>query len=450
MVDWPADRVERRDLDSLIPYARNARTHSKHQIEQIADSIAAFGWTMPVLVDEDGTLIAGHGRVLAARKLKLTSVPVMVAAGWSDAQKAAYVIADNKLALNAGWDDALLKTELTDLKIAGWDLALTGFSEMELRSIFAEQTEGLTDPDDLPATPAEPVAQAGDVWHLGRHTLYCGDATDAALTAAIAPCDLCFTSPPYLRQRDYETGIVDWDGLMQGTFAALPVSDHTQILVNLGLVHRDGEWMAYWDGWIGWMHAQGWRRFGWYVWDQGFGLPGDWRGRLAPSHEFVFHFNRPGNNTRARKSIDKQPESIGRERTGGALRAVDGSIQPRASEDSTRDPKKIADSVIRVARENRDEQHPAVFPVALATHLIEAFTDPGNTVLDPFVGAGSTIIAAEKTGRTCAAIEISPLYVTLAILRWQNFTGGEAVLEATGEAFSQVAAQRIAMADLDA
>src|SRR3954451_18436195 len=152
MQEWPADRVERWSLDRLVPYARNARTHSDAQVAQIAASVREWGWTVPVLVDETGMLIAGHGRVLAARKLGLPEVPVMVARGWSEAQKRAYVVADNKLALNAGWDEDLLRIELSDLQEMGADLELIGFAHDELAALLADKTSGLTDPDDVPET----------------------------------------------------------------------------------------------------------------------------------------------------------------------------------------------------------------------------------------------------------------------------------------------------------
>ena len=161
MQEWPADKVERWPVDRLIPYARNARTHSDAQVAQIAGSIREWGWTVPVLVDESGMLIAGHGRVLAARKLGLTEMPVMVARGWSEAQKRAYVIADNKLALNAGWDVELLRVELTDLKAMGADLGLVGFDDDELAELFADRSVGLTDPDDVPEPLPEPVSSLG-------------------------------------------------------------------------------------------------------------------------------------------------------------------------------------------------------------------------------------------------------------------------------------------------
>lgn len=183
---WPADKVERWPLDQLNPSPRNARTHSPAQVAQIAASIREWGWTMPVLVDEAGTLIAGHGRVMAARQLGLASVPVMVAWGWSEAQRRAYALADNRLALSAGWDEELLRLELGALS-PDFDLKLTGFDADELASYLTEPTGGLTDPDEVPAAPEVPVSRTGDVWQLGRHRLACGDSTDAALSSACLP-----------------------------------------------------------------------------------------------------------------------------------------------------------------------------------------------------------------------------------------------------------------------
>src|SRR4051812_29013705 len=162
MNGWPADRVERWPIAKLIPYARNARTHSAEQIDQIAASIREWGWTVPILISEDGTIVAGHGRVLAAHKLKLADVPVMVAKGWSKGQIKAYALADNKLSLNAGWDESLLALELADLQELGFDLDLTGFSGDEIAALTMAGGEGLTDPDEAPEPPAEPVSMTGD------------------------------------------------------------------------------------------------------------------------------------------------------------------------------------------------------------------------------------------------------------------------------------------------
>src|SRR3954469_1484570 len=200
MQELPADQVERWSLGRLVPYARNARTHSEAQVAQIAASVREWGWTVPVLVDESGMLIAGHGRVLAARKLGLPEVPVMVAQGWSEAQRRAYALADNKLALNAGWDEDLLRIELSDLRAMGAGLELIGFADDELAALLADKPTGLTDPDDVPETPAAPATMPGDVWILGRHRLVCGDSTDAGTVnralGGVVP-HLMVTDPPY-------------------------------------------------------------------------------------------------------------------------------------------------------------------------------------------------------------------------------------------------------------
>ena len=173
---WPADKVERRDIKTLIPYARNSRTHSDEQITQIAASIKEWGFTNPILVDADNEIIAGHGRLLAAKKLNLQEVPCILADGWSEAQKKAYVIADNKLALNAGWDTDMLSIEFSELKDLDFDLGLTGFDADELAKLLQEpEKEGLTDEDEVPEAPEKPVTVEGDIWVLGNHRLMCGD-----------------------------------------------------------------------------------------------------------------------------------------------------------------------------------------------------------------------------------------------------------------------------------
>lgn len=436
-------KIEQVRVESLIPYARNPRTHSPDQVAQIAASIREFGWTNPVLIDERDTLIAGHGRLAAARKLGLAEVPAIRLAGLTDAQKKALVIADNKLALSAGWDEELLRLELEELQSMDFDIALTGFGDMELSSILGP-SDGLTDEDDAPEAPADPVTRAGDLWVLGRHRLLCGDSTSADDVGRVMPepsADLLFTSPPYAQQRDYGKAkaiVQDWDALMQGVFSVAPVKHGAQVLVNLGLVHRDGEWVPYWDAWIQWMRGAGWRRFGWYVWDQGPGLPGDWNGRLAPSHEFIFHFNRE--SKRAAKTVESK--HAGKVSNGG-LREQDGSIGGRSKGPSAIHDHKIPDSVIRVIRHKgglgKSGKHPAVYPVALVRDISDAYTKSGDVLYEPFSGSGTTIIAAETTGRSCHAIEIDPAYVDVAVKRWQAFTGNKATLDGDGRTFDEVA-----------
>lgn len=197
----PADKVEQWDINKLVPYARNSRTHSDEQVAQIAASIKEWGFTTAVLVDEDGGIIAGHGRTLAAHRLNMKEVPVMVAAGWSDAKKRAYIIADNKLALNAGWDNEMLALELSELKDLDFDLDLTGFTADEIAALMPEQIEpGLTDEDDVPDVPVNPVTVLGDVWLLGNHRVMCGDSTSVDAVEKLLEsqkADLLFTDPPY-------------------------------------------------------------------------------------------------------------------------------------------------------------------------------------------------------------------------------------------------------------
>ena len=295
----PPLQIDYRPIESLIPYAKNARTHSDEQITQIAASIRAFGFNNPILVDGERGIVSGHARLLAARKLEMTEVPVIELAHLTATQKRAFILAENKLAERSGWDSELLSLELTDLQEAGFALGLTGFDEAEIASLLVQDDDDdqdkSDDSDELPAPPVKPVSRSGDVWTVGEHRLICGDAADPAVIAAVMGADragLCFTSPPYGNQRDYTESINDWDGLMRGVFTTLPMRDDGQVLVNLGLIHRDNEVVPYWDGWLAWMRSDGWRRFAWYVWDQGPGMPGDWNGRLAPSFEFIFHFNR--------------------------------------------------------------------------------------------------------------------------------------------------------------
>lgn len=428
--------------EDLRPYGKNARTHSEAQVQQIAASIQAFGWTNPILVDEVGGVIAGHGRLAAASRLGLVEVPTICLPGLTATQRRALVIADNRLAENAGWDESLLAAELGALRLEDFDLALTGFSEQEIDALVARQAAhgGLTDPDAAPEPPAEPVSRVGDLWACGRHRVLCGDATNGMDVARLMDgrkAGLCFTSPPYAQQRDYTKAITDWDGLMRGVFGALPMDDSGQVLVNLGLVHRDGEWWPYWNSWVDWMREQGWRRFGWYVWDQGFGLPGDWNGRLAPSHEFIFHFNRE--STEPSKWVEKKAENIKPRGAGeSTMRGKDGKTKAFTNPGASAQPTKVPDSIVRVGRQVGSDGHPAQFPVGLPEFVMRSW--PEGVAYEPFAGSGTSIIAAEQLGRDCCAMELAPEYVDVIVRRWQDFTGQQATLN--GVPFSEVVNER--------
>jgi DNA modification methylase len=437
MLDWPADKIERWSLARLAPDARNARTHSDDQVAQIAASIQEFGFTNPILVDPTGTIIAGAGRLAAAQLLGLADVPVMVARGWSDAQIRAYLIADNKLALNAGWDVATLALELGDLESMGFDLALTGFSAPEIAELMAPAAifapvvvapvgPDADDPADAdPEPPRAAVTRPGDLWLLGDHRLLCGDSTDTAAVRRLMGGDraaLLFTSPPYGNQRNYTTGgISDWDALMRGVFGRLSdvMAADGQVMVNLGMIHRDSEWQPYWQGWLGWMRTKGWRRFGLYVWDQGPGLPGDWNGRLSPSFEFVFHFNRTARQ--ANKIVPCRWAGHVNSEKGG-LRGKNGTVGEWTHAGQGVQEMRIPDNVLRITRHKArgiETEHPAVFPVKLPEFLMLAYANEGDVVFEPFAGSGTTILAAERSGRRVRAIELASTYVDLAIARWQ-------------------------------
>jgi len=298
--------------------------------------------------------------------------------------------------------------------------------------------------DDIPEPPIEPITQPGDLWILGEHRLLCGDSTNADDVSRLMngeKAGLCFTSPPYGQQRDYtaesKAKVADWDGLMRGVFGNLHMADDGQVLVNLGLIHRDHEWVPYWDGWIEWMRSQGWKRFGWYVWDQGSGMPGDWNGRFAPSHEFVFHFNRK--SVKPEKTVATKPESqkkalqsIKRIKNGelvSAQRDKDGTVRPiTGSCDTLGQSHKIPDSVIRIGRNTINDiarqNHPATFPVGFPSLAIQSW--PG-LIYEPFCGSGTTLIAAQQLGRKCYGMEISPQYCDVIVKRWEQLTGMVAV-----------------------
>jgi DNA modification methylase len=471
-------RYRMQRIDALIAYERNPRTHSPAQVDLIAKLITEFGFTNPVLVDGKRGIIAGHGRVLAAQKLGMVMVPTLELSHLNAVQRRAYVIADNKSAERAGWDNELLALDLGELRDEGFNLDLTGFDGRELASLLGD-AEGLTDPDAVPDVPVDPVTARGDVWLLGRHRIMCGDSTDPNCVERLmqgAQADLCFTSPPYSQQRDYQTGPINWDQLMQGVFGILPLKEHGQLLVNLGLVHRDNEWLPYWEGWVEWMRAAGWRRFGWYVWDQGPGLPGNWNGRLAPAHEWIFHFNRHAIN--ARKSKAKLAASIQYNDHGNGMRRKDGSMSGVHSPGKSLQTHKVPDSIVRVLRRldeiglallaltdedvshwpesvvhimrhkarGIETKHPAVFPVALPGEVLRAYSDPGDLLYEPFCGSGSSIIAAEQHDRRCFGLDLSAGYVDVAVQRWQAFTGQQAVLEASGLTFAGTKADRLSPA----
>jgi len=393
------------DIKDLTPYSGNPRTHSPTQIAQIAASMLQFGWTNPLIIDEAHQLIAGHGRLLAAQQLGMPQAPAIMLEGLSPAQKQALRIADNKLALNAGWDDDLLRAELSLLRDDGFDLALTGFADDELAGIFADRTAGLTDPDEVPKV-AEAICQPGDVWTLGRHRLVCGDATsevDVSLCLAGVRPHLMVTDPPYGVGHD-----PIWRELA-GVSAFGPQAK--------GLVEHDDR-IDWTDAWL-----------------------------LSPADvAYVWHADRHASDVqqsllKARYTVRCQiiwvkPQFIfGRGdyhwQHEPCWYAVHDSKTGHWVGDRKQSTVWQIDTMHVMGGSRGDANNPVTGhstqkPVECMRRPIENNSSPGQAVYDPFVGSGTTIIAAEMTGRCCHAIEISPQYCDVAITRWQNFTGQRA------------------------
>jgi DNA modification methylase len=406
-------QIERIGVDALIPYARNSRTHSDAQVAQIAASIREFGFTNPVLIDADNSIIAGHGRVLAARKLRMQDVPAIRLAHLTKAQKRAYVIADNKLALNAGWDVELLRLEINDLRGLEFDVALTGFSTEELDALMAPPgTEGLTDPDAIPEAPEHPIAVAGDVWLLGRHRLVCGDCTDPlAVEKALGGVKphLMVTDPPYG---------VEYDPTWRAK-AGINKSKG-----KLGKVLNDdkADWREAWSLFPGDVF---------YIWS----APGPL--------QCVVHDSLVSVDMDVRQQIiwAKDRFALGRGHYHYQHEICWYGVRKDKTAHYNGDRSQSTLWSIK-AREDGGVGHGTQKPVECMKRPIENNSSPGQAVYEPFSGSGTTIIAAEMTGRACHAIELNAAYVDVAIKRWQEFTGQIATLEGDGRSFSDMATER--------
>lgn len=424
MKDWPASKVEQRPIDKLLPYASNARTHSEAQVAQIAASMREWGWTNPILADEQGNVLAGHGRLLAARLLGITEVPVMVAKGWSEAQKKAYILADNQLAMNAGWNAEVLTTELQGLKELGFDLDLIGFGNLE--ALLVDKTAGLTDPDAVPETPEDPVTRLGDVWVMGKHRLVCGDTKDNGVLSALLAgedVDLVVTSPPYNQKIDgFKPSGMHKEGGWVKKVGALAYADNLperdyqdeqRDLLNLWFsVMRDGASVFY-------NHKNRYR-------DKRVVSPMEWLpGPFVYRQEVIWR--RPGSVTQNARMFLPCDERI-----YWLYKGDDFTFN-----DTTEI--KTWSSVWDIAPKT-NLSHAVAFPMELPERCIRAASMPGDLVLEPYIGSGTTMIAAEKTGRRCAGIELSPAYVDVAVKRWQDFTGKDATLESDGKTFNAWAA----------
>lgn len=440
----PTSPIIHQDPQMLTPYAGNARTHSKKQIAAIARSITTFGFTNPILVDAAGMVLAGHGRLSAALELGLKDVPTLCISHLSEAQKRAYILADNKLAERAGWDEDILKIELGYLADidSEFDITLTGFEMAEIDIVLgdkaaaqeAPETDGETgdDPDDAQmGMPKQAVTRRGDIWTLGDHRLICGDAQSdpdvSALLEGLAKPQLIFTDPPYnvpidghvcgsgsVKHREFAQGSGEMSPAVFTEFLASTLRPAAERLVPGGLAYICMDWRH-----IEELMLAGRRVFDTFknlcVWAKTNGGMGSlYRSR----HELVFIF---------KKGADPHINNIelgkhGRYRT---------NVWDYAG--------------INTFRKDRDSElamHPTVKPTALIADAILDVTHRGDVVLDVFAGSGTTLLAAERTGRRAACLEIDPIYCDVAIARWQRRTGEQARLAKTDQTYSQVCQER--------
>ncbi len=414
---WPIDR--------LVGYARNPRKND-HAVDDVAAAIREFGFRVPVVAKSDGTVVDGHLRLKAAKKLGLTEIPVVLADDMTDAQIKAFRLSVNKVAEFADWDIDLLKLEFTDLQDMDFDLTLTGFNLDEIADMLAEPTEGLTDEDEVPDAPETPVTVDGDVWLLGRHRLMCGDSTSAdAVAKALNGVEphLMVTDPPYGVEYD-----ADWRRTARNADGKLLSTGKGRAV---GKVENDdrADWTEAWALFPGdvayvWhgslkgaevkasLEAAEFELRSQIIWSKSHFAIG--RGHYHPQHEPCWYAVRKG--TKGHWSGDRKQSTVW------------NIEKPKKSETG----------------------HSTQKPVECMKRPIENNSSPGQAVYEPFSGSGTTIIACEETGRACHAIELNPAYVDMAILRWQNFTGQQATLESTGETYDAMRSSRLEKATADA
>jgi DNA modification methylase len=413
-------QIEQWPVERLIPYARNARTHSDEQVAQVAASVAEFGFVNPILVGPDGVLIAGHARLLAARKLRLAEVPVLVLGHLNETQRRALVIADNRLAMNAGWDEEMLRVELESLQEDGFDLDIVGFTEEEMEGLLRdpeEATKGQTDEDAVPEAPETAVTVAGDVWILGEHRLLCGDATqldsvEKVLAGGLA--DMVFTDPPY--NVNYGATMKD---KLRGKKRKIANDnlgqDFEQFLrdacVNILAVTKGAIYICMSSSEIHTLQ----RVF-----------------REAGGHWSTFVIWAKNTFTMGRSDYQRQYEPILYGWKEGTDHFWCGA--------------RDQGDVWFVKKPVVNDLHPTMKPVELVERAIRNSSKGRDTVLDPFGGSGTTVIACEKAGRQARLIELEPKYCDVIVRRWQEFSGKQAVLEGDERPFRELAAERLNVA----
>jgi len=407
-------QIEQLSLEVLIPYVNNSRTHSDEQVAQIAASIKEFGFNNPVLVDKDNGIIAGHGRVMAARRLGLTEVPCVRLEHLTETQRKAYIIADNRLALNAGWNEELLTIELNELLADDFSLEILGFNADELKALLdpVQPTEGLTDEDAVPEVPEEPKTKPGDIYQLGRHRLMCGDSTSIDAVEKLmdgVEIDFMFTSPPYnagdseklsgnthttdnkyATYRDDKTQDDYLDFLRGFTNAWMWVSK----CMAVNIQQLAGNKIAF----VEYLESYKNHLIDIAIWDKKHGAPQMAKNVMSNRFEYIVFLGQTENPSRAIPTADFQ---------GTVQNLYEG--QPNRNNEFSK-------------------VHAATFPVDFPEWAIKSFTKNGSIIGDAFGGTGTTMIACEKLGRTNYTMELDPKYCDVIVKRWEDFTGKKAEL----------------------
>jgi len=415
-------------INEVKPWDRNPKKHNK---KAIVESLKRFKPTQPILVQKGtGLIIAGHGRLEAFKELGYEEIPI-IELEMSDAEARAYALVDNQTVIAGGWDDDLLLSNLQELKLElpELDMSIFGFSD--------KHTEKKSEEDDFDVDAAidadvEPITKPGDLIILGEHRLLCGDSTkkeDVERLMGGEHIDIIVTSPPYSNQRTYEIGEFDWDALMFGMSSAFfpKLKSNAHALFILGPSYKDRRVDFYWNNWLAHCESIGWPLFGMYVWDKGFGKCGEFGGRLAPTHEFIFHFN----NKKGVMNKWVETVSEGKRNVHVSFRKRDGTMKPATSPDKIGQPLKIPDSVVRITKalgqSEKTGNHPAIFPVELPAFMLKTWSTKDSIVAEPFGGSGTTLIACEQLGRRCRIMEISPNYCDIIVKRYEEFTNKKAV-----------------------
>jgi DNA modification methylase len=403
--------VQRWPIDKLIPYARNARTHSDEQVAQVAASMIEFGWTNPILAGADGVIIAGHARLAAARKLRMTEVPVIVLDHLTPTQRRALVLADNRLALNAGWDEEMLRVELESLEEDGFDLDLAGFTDEEIEELLRDPEatfEGLTDDNAIPEEPEQAVIVLGDVWVMGEHRLLCGDATNPeAMKTVLAGglADMVFTDPPY--NVDYEGKTARKLKIGNDTLGGKFYEFLREACTNVLAVTKGAVYICMSSSELHTLH-------------QAFTDAGGYWSTFViwAKHHF----------TLGRSDYQRQYEPI----LYGWRKGVDHFWCGARDQGD----------IWFIKRPASSQEHPTMKPVELVERAIRNSSKTRDTILDPFSGSGTTVIACEKSGRQARLIDLEPRYCDVIVRRWQFFAGREAKLESDGKSYGEVAGAR--------